>query len=81
MNSLYLDDYSNEELLDFYTEIKTNSQPKSNVSKPTMIIKPNINIKGDKTVVLSVNIPIKDDKFTIDIVINSEMYKNIGKYL
>lgn len=78
MNSLYLDDYSNEDLLDFYTEIKT----KSNFnSKPTIIIKPYINIKGDKSAVLSVNIPINNEKFTIDIIINNEMYKNIGKYL
>jgi hypothetical protein len=78
MNSLYLDDYSNEELLDFYTDINIKSKAKS---KPTIIIKPNINIKGDKTAVLSVSIPINNDKFTIDIIINNEMYKNIGNYL
>ena len=78
MNSLYLDDYSNEELLDFYTNINIKSKPKP---KPTIIIKPNINIKGDKTAILSVSIPINNDKFTIDIIINNEMYKNIGNYL
>ena len=62
---------------------KNNSKPTiiKNSSKPTIIIKPNINIKGDKTAVLSVNIPINNDNFTIDIVINNDMYNMIGKYI
>jgi hypothetical protein len=63
-----------------------NNESKENKyeTKPSFSMKPNFNSKGEKVVVFSINIPL-NNKFKnglkIDILINDEMYKNIGKYL
>jgi hypothetical protein len=49
--------------------------------KPSFTIKPNYNSKGEKVVVFSINIPLKKNGLKIDILINNEIYKNMGKYL
>ncbi len=92
-NELYLDDYSNEDIInkkilqiienrtenyDTDTDIETDKNDKKN--KPSISMKPNYNSKGEKVVVFSVNIPLKKNGLKIDILINDEMYKNIGKY-
>ena len=91
---LYLDDYSMEDIIDLLkfkknveiTEDETNEITDNNEinhTKPSFSMKPNYNSKGEKIVVFSINIPL-NNKFKnglkIDILINDEMYKNIGKH-
>ena len=93
--NIYLDDYSTEDIVDILKFIKTNESENENESeeidskeekssnKPSFSMKPNFNSKGEKIVVFSINIPL-NNKFKnglkIDILINDEMYKNIGKH-
>ena len=92
-NELYLDDYSMEDIInkniiqlienktegyDIDTDIETDKNEKTN--KPSISMKPNYNSKGEKVVVFSINIPLKKNGLKIDILINDEMYKNIGKH-
>ena len=69
------DENENENEIDNKEEKTTN--------KPSFSMKPNFNSKGEKIVVFSINIPL-NNKFKnglkIDILINDEMYKNIGKH-
>jgi hypothetical protein len=46
-------------------------------------MKSDFNSKGERIAVFSIKIPLKKEKdsLTIDILINDEMYKDIGKYL
>ncbi len=98
MNSLYLDDYSNEETIDnniikndlsndlsnnLSNDLSNNLTNNIVENKPSFKIKPDFNSKGEKIVVFSIIIPFKNenDSLTIDILINNDMYKNIGKYL
>ena len=74
-NSLYLEDYSNEDLIEKYLDIEDNTQ-----TKPQISLKPDYNSKGEKIVVFTINIPLKNEDFKIDILINNDMYKNIGKH-
>ena len=80
-NNLYLDDYSNEDNIDLPELIKYKKQIE-NEPKPSINLKPEINSKGEKVVVFSINIPIKNKKnlLKIDILINDNMYKDIGKH-
>ncbi len=82
-NNLYLEDYSNEDSIDIpeLIEFKKNKKIDSN-SKPSINLKPEINSKGERVVVFSINIPIKNKKnlLKIDILINDNMYKDIGKH-
>jgi hypothetical protein len=84
MNSVYLDDYSNEEKIDHnIMENELNNQKIENKSnKPGFNLKPDYNSKGERIVVFSINIPLKkeNDALTIDILINDDMYKNIGNH-
>jgi hypothetical protein len=44
-------------------------------------MKSDFNSKGEKIVIFSINIPLKrKDALKIDILINDDMYKNIGKH-
>lgn len=77
---------NNNMLIDSDSEDENNKKPqvKQQVKpqvKPDVYLKPSYNSKGEKIVVFSINIPLKhkNDSITIDILINSEMYKNIGK--
>lgn len=92
-NELYLDDYSLEDIInnkmlkfidnnDNYDEDNDNIIDIDNkkINKPSISMKPNYNSKGEKVVVFSINIPIKKNGLKIDILINDEMYKNIGKH-
>ena len=82
-NNLYLEDYSKEENIDIPKIIGSNNIKKINNSqKPSINLKPEINSKGEKVVVFSINIPIKNKKdlLKIDILINDNMYKDIGKH-
>ncbi len=88
-NQLYLDDYSNEDIINkniYQTNEKddidtdTEYHNKTDKNKPSISMKSNYNSKGEKVVVFSVNIPLKKNGLKIDILINDEMYKNIGKY-
>ncbi len=77
MDKLYLEDYSNEEKIFINEDIEEN-----NIKiKPTINLTPDINTKGEKVVIFSINIPLKKNGLKIDILINDEMYKNIGKHL
>ncbi len=90
MKQLYLDDNSKDDEIDYELikeDLKDNIKDEEteiqlNKKKPAVSMKPDYNSKGEKIVVFSINIPLKhnDDSFTIDILINSEMYKNIGKH-
>lgn len=89
-NELYLDDYSMEDIIDLLKIAKNNknedddiddSKEDKNENKPSFSMKPNFNSKGEKVVVFSINIPLKKNGLKIDILINDEMYKNIGKHL
>ncbi len=83
---IYLDDYSKEELIDYSIIksdiIETNTIINKN-NKPSISMKSDFNSKGERIAVFSIKIPLKKEKdsLTIDILINDEMYKDIGKYL
>jgi hypothetical protein len=85
-NELYLDDYSNEDIINKkILEIIENKTDSDDIeiektNKPSISMKPNYNSKGEKVVVFSINIPLKKNGLKIDILINDEMYKNIGKH-
>ncbi len=49
-------------------------------TKPSFSMKPNYNSKGEKVVVFSIKIPLKNNGLKIDILINNDMYKNIAKH-
>ncbi len=74
-NELYLDDYSNEDIIEKNLDIEDINQ-----NKPQISLKPDYNSKGEKIVVFSINIPLKNEDFKIDILINNDMYRNIGKH-
>jgi hypothetical protein len=91
---LYLDDYSMEDIIDLLKLANINNnndndnnhindniiEIKSKENKPSFELKSNYNSKGEKIVVFSINIPLKKNGLKIDILINNEMYKNIGKH-
>jgi hypothetical protein len=74
-NSLYLEDYSNEDIIEKNLDIED-----INPNKPQISLKPDYNSKGERIVVFSIHIPLKNEDFKIDILINNDMYKNIGKH-
>ncbi len=92
----YLDDYSAEDILkkinfidnasDSLDELleseEDNDKQEENKdkTKPTFSMKPNYNSKGEKVVVFSIKIPLKNNGLKIDILINDDMYKDIGKH-
>jgi hypothetical protein len=82
-NNIILTDSENENEIEMENEkkIKKKSEVKPQV-KPQVNLKPDYNSKGEKIVVFSINIPLKhnNDSITIDILINSEMYKKIGTH-
>jgi hypothetical protein len=92
---LYLDDYSMEDIIDLSLSLLSNNnindhindhidndiiEVKTKENKPSFALKSNYNSKGEKIVVFSINIPLKKNGLKIDILINNEMYKNIGKH-
>ncbi len=80
MNDLYLEDFSNEDIIK-KNIINTEPPSDDNIKiKPTINLKPEVNNKGEKVVVFSINIPFDEESFKIDIMINDDLYKNIGKY-
>ena len=99
---LYLDDYSMEDIIDLL-KLKKNIELEDNDEeikekkdkKPSFIIKPDFNSKGEKVVIFSINIPLNNrlnnklnhglnhglnNGLKIDILINDEMFKNIEKH-
>jgi hypothetical protein len=90
---LYLDDHSTEETInknDCKKKVTVNESTNEendiekdieNENKPSFELKPDYNSRGEKVVVFSIKIPIKNNSMKIDILINEEMYKNIGKFL
>ena len=87
--NIYLDDYSTEDIIDLLKLAKYNndigfeeieSKEEKSDNKPSFSMKPNYNSKGEKVVVFSINIPLKKNGLKIDILINDEMFKNIGKH-
>ena len=84
-NTLYLDDYSMEDIVNILNNNNDDmhdidSKEEKTETKPSFSIKPNFNSKGEKVVIFSINIPLKKNGLKIDILINDEMYKNIGKH-
>ena len=75
-------DESLEESLDesFDNSSEENKENKEQNTKPSFSMKPNYNSKGERVVVFSINIPLKNNGLKIDILINNDMYKNIGKH-
>ena len=57
-----------------------NKENKEQNTKPSFSMKPNYNSKGERVVVFSIKIPLKNNGLKIDILINNDMYKNIGKH-
>ncbi len=82
MNDLYLEDFSNEDIIknNIINTEPTQKQEDNIKLKPTINLKPEINNKGEKIVIFSINIPFDEEAFKIDIMINDDLYKNIGKY-
>jgi len=86
----YLEDYSMEDILKNYinykedddTDMNEEKEITINQDKPSFTIKPNFNSKGEKIIVFSINIPLNKNKngLKIDILINNQMYKNMGKH-
>jgi hypothetical protein len=60
--------------------IDDDSEKQKKTDKPSFTMKPNYNSKGEKVVVFSINIPLKNNGLKIDILINNEMYKNMGRH-
>ncbi len=81
-NNLYLEDYSNKDSIELPHLIESDKEKTEDNPKPSINLKPEVNSKGEKVVVFSINIPIKNNKnlLKIDILINDNMYKDIGKH-
>jgi hypothetical protein len=77
MNYLYLDDYSNIEILklDYMNENKNENMD------PIINLYSDVNKKNEKIAVINISIPIKNKIITIDLLINNNIYKKIGKIL
>jgi hypothetical protein len=60
--------------------IEDDTEKQKKTDKPSFTMKPNYNSKGEKVVVFSINIPLKNNGLKIDILINNEMYKNMGRH-
>jgi hypothetical protein len=80
MEHIYLDDYSKDDIIEHHIMTDDNIIEAVNNDKPKISLKSDFNSKGEKIVVFSINIPFKKDALTIDILINDDLYKNIGKY-
>ena len=82
-NSNSSDENSSDDISDNPSDddISSDESNKKSSNKPTFTMKPNYNNKGEKVVVFSINIPLRKNGLKIDILINNEMYKNIGKHL
>ena len=80
-NNLYLEDYSNEDSIEIPPIIES-KKPKEKEHTPSINLKSDVNSKGEKVVVFTINIPVKNKKnsLKIDILINDNMYKDIGKH-
>ncbi len=82
IESEYINDSSNDSLNDSSNDscesLEDNKETDTN--KPSFSMKPNYNSKGEKVVVFSIKIPLKNNGLKIDILINNDMYKNIGKH-
>jgi hypothetical protein len=61
-------------------ELSDSSDKEKQKDKPSFSMKPNYNSKGEKVVVFSIKIPLKENGLKIDILINNDMYKNMGKH-
>ena len=85
-NIVYLEDYSNEDIIDnltknYYEKYSDDKDIKEDKKeKPSISLKSDFNSKGEKVVIFSIKIPVKKNSMTIDILINNEMYENIGKH-
>jgi len=82
MNNLYLDDYSSEDIIQPINNNIYNDIEEVKNNKPSVSMKSDYNSRGEKIVLFRINIPLKkeNEALTIDILINDEMYKNIGKH-
>jgi hypothetical protein len=82
MNNLYLDDYSSEDIIQPVNNNICNDIEEVKNNKPSVSMKSDYNSRGEKIVLFRINIPLKkeNEALTIDILINDEMYKNIGKH-
>ncbi len=85
LDIVYLEDFSNEDLIDdiknYYEKYSDhNNEKDEKKEKPSISLKPDFNSKGEKVVKFSIKIPVKKNSMTIDILINNEMYENIGKH-
>jgi hypothetical protein len=82
MSSIYLDDYSQEDLIYYennprnYSEIKHIEKPKN---KANIELQPDFNKKGEKVALFRLTLPVQDNALKIDIIINDELYKKIGE--
>ncbi len=75
-----LNDSVNDSVNDSEDSIESLDDKKETDTKPSFSMKPNYNSKGEKVVVFSIKIPLKNNGLKIDILINNDMYKNIGKH-
>ena len=77
MNYLYLDDYSNIEIL----KLDYMNEKKNENIDPIINLYSDVNKKNEKIAVINITIPIKNKIITIDLLINNNIYKKIGKIL
>lgn len=80
--TIYLDDYSSEDIINDIIFKKQSTQPKLlNTIKPNIMLKTDYNKKGQKVAIFTLVIPVHENTLTIDILINDELYKKIGDFL
>ncbi len=80
INNIELLDILDDDNIDNIENEDDEIEEEPSKDKPSFTMKPNYNSKGEKVVVFSINIPLKKNGLKIDILINNEMYKNIGKH-
>jgi hypothetical protein len=79
--TIYLDDYSKEDIINDIVFSKENNKNRPEMVKPNIMLKTDYNKKGQKVAVFTLIIPVHDNTLTIDILINDELYKKIGDFL
>ena len=79
--TIYLDDYSKEDIINDIILSEGNTKHKAEMIKPNIMLKTDYNKKGQKVAVFTLIIPVQENTLTIDILINEELYKKIGNFL
>jgi hypothetical protein len=81
IKTIYLDDYSKEDIINDIVFTEENNKNRPEMIKPNIMLKTDYNKKGQKVAVFTLIIPVQENTLTIDILINDELYKKIGGFL